>query len=315
VPWVARSDFTAPNGSAWPLTPGSWSHVTESGAITATEQVQANAGRHTTTVAAVAIRRHHAGTATANGVEVRARWARLAGTANVDGGLLLRGDGAGTYIYVRVAIPAKTLLHGVRLATVVNGTHIQRRTTPGVANLNTTSYVWCAARIWDTDGVTVVQAKTWRDGTAEPDWPTVTSFGAGDGSSDTGTNWARLWHVLSAWAPTDGTVGLVTAWLTASTGSLDYDDFSANEIVVLGRATATAQAQPLGARKIAPIGTATVTAQAQPLGARKIAPIGTATVTAQAQYVKVACPCPPTSQEETGLDVIALATEGTIRIR
>jgi hypothetical protein len=269
MPWVERSDFTASNGSAWPLNPGTWSHTTESGQFNVTETVQNNAGRHqASSLTKTGIRRHLAGTATAQYVEVRARWARTAGTGKIDGGLVLRNNGGGTYIYSRVQIPGSPFSHGVRLTTVVNTSYTQVRTTANVPNLNTTGYVWQAARVWDVGSVTVVQVKTWRDGTTEPDWLYPTSFNPGDGASDTGTDWARLWHVLSAWSVTNGRVGLATAWFTTTLPTnpwIDYDDFQAFSLTPLTSATSTISAQPIGRTKAVPLIPATVTETAQAL--------------------------------------------------
>jgi hypothetical protein len=163
--------------------------------------------------------------------------------------------------------------------------------------------------------VTVVQVKTWRAGTTEPDWLHPTSFDPGDGSSDTGTDWARLWHVLAAWSVTDGRVGLVTAWLTNTLPTnpwVDYDDFQAFALTPLTPATSTVSAQPVGRVKAVSLVPATVTEGAQALSRTKEYHVTPALVTEAAQVVS---PFKPSPDTEDGFDVLLYALEGIIRIR
>lgn len=198
---------------------------------------------------------------------------------------MFAGDGGGNYLSASIVFPGgKGQTTGIALDSVSSGIHTLVRSVGNVSSLNTTAWTWLAARCWSPGtGICVVQAKAWL--TVEPPWPEVTSFNAGDGATATGSDWATLWHVLNR--SSYGSTGLVTWWPGASTGSIDYDDFSANELFVLGRASGTDSPVVVPGRKLAAMRTATETTAATASGARKQAALMAATTRDTGQHLPV----------------------------
>jgi hypothetical protein len=331
MPYYSRSDFTAANGSAWPLTPGSWSNSLLSGSITVSTTVNNNAGRVSATNSNTGVVFHAANASiTATHVEVRARVARVGGF-NAIPYLIARFLNSSNYLAVLPRTSPTT--SGVRLQIISGGSIIVDRASAAVSALQTTGYVWLAARVRQINGLVIIQAKCWL--TTEPDWLEPTSFNNGDGNTDTGSDWARLWHV---WVQTAqaGQMGLLTNVLTGSTGAkIDFDDWSATEINFVSLATATTASRPLSLarRRLLSPATAIATAvtithpvirilqaavlqteagTALPFKGKLISPVR---LVAEAHWLNETAPLPPPAEEETGFDPVLLATRGVVRLK
>lgn len=229
------ADFTAADGTTWPLSSGSWTHTTDTATISSpTHVVNTNRGRARVAAATTAASRraHHADYTNfkENSVEVRVLIYSITDTTSAPGVMLkTSGTTAGANRYtakVHDAGVGKAYLtiekfDGGTVTGLVQSaasTVIEAQLPGGTLNL--------AFRAIQLSSSVVLQAKTWTG--TEPDWTSTeahTSTYSTVGVTDSSTG---VWD-------TDGGVGLLEHFWTDPTTQHDviYDDFSATNIDVI----------------------------------------------------------------------------------
>jgi hypothetical protein len=318
VPYLSRSDFTAANGSNWPLNPGSWLHERISGTVNFNARVNNNAGRVNATNTATGDILHRANTAvTATHLEARVRAARVGGADTVIPYVVVRYLDVNNYIRVTPNVPAKMASSGVRLDIVGAGVV---RFSGAVSALHTTGFVWIGVQVRQIDGLVIISAKCWL--TTEPPWIEPTSFNNGDGGTDTGSDWARLWHVWQQ-APQAGQMGLLTGILSSNaTGAkADYDDWLARTLTPVSRVTLAMSTLGLAAKKLRALAPAQPLVESESLRLGKSYPMFPATATSFAlgnyphTKAKTLPPVEIGGARRGGFDPFLFATRGVIRLR